>query len=362
LGVRGAATLSGATTINNTLSVDSNGEEAGGHTFNVNDSGISLTSQSNSGIEYTDHALKNSLTVGDDRAYTNKDGITTTEGYGTIVTGRMYVDGDLTVNGYLTSANPNTASGIMVNNSGVSVDGRNNAVGIFADDNKTTSDGRAELNLQKDTASLTVVNPANRESHGLTVNTEETALSDGTGSTTLMLNDTGATLRANRNPLLPDGGGSLKLQENAVSLTVVNPTTQNTHGIMVDSEKTIISGGTNSTSLTLNDNGATFRNDDTGGAARVTGIANGTHDHDAANYGQLQKAYSGVASAAALAAIPDPTPGKRYFLGLGYGTYLGEDAIAVGLKGDIGENLRFTTGLGYCRDQKTMSAGFGFGF
>jgi hypothetical protein len=143
---------------------------------------------------------------------------------------------------------------------------------------------------------------------------------------------------------------------------VVNQTTQQTHGIMVNTERTTISGGTNSTSLTLNDNGATFRNDDTGGAARVTGVANGRHDNDAANYGQLQKAYSGVASAAALAAIPDPTPGKRFFLGLGYGTYMGEDAMALGLKGDIGENLRFTTGLGYCRDQKTMSAGVGFGF
>jgi len=344
------------------MSVDSNGGAAGGQTLTVDNSGIALTSQSDSGIGYTDHSVKNSLSVGDDRTYTNKDGNTTTQSYGTIVTGRMYVDGDLTVNGYLTSANPNSASGIIVNNSGVSVDGLNNTVGLFADSNVTVVDGRGALSLQEDRVSLTVVNPADHQAHGLTVNTEETALSNGTGYTTLTLNNSGALLRADSNASSPDGRGELSLQEDSVSLTVVNPTTHEAHGIMVNTEETTISGGTHSTTLTLNDSGATFRNSTTGDAAKVTGVANGSASHDAVNYGQLRKAYSGAASAAALAAIPDPIPGKRYSVGLGYGSYMGNDAFALGLKGDIAENIRITTGLGYSGSETTMNAGLGFSF
>jgi hypothetical protein len=414
LGVTGATTLNGATTVNNTLSVYSNGSAAGGNTFTVDGNGVSLISQNNS------------LTVGGNRIYTNKDGVTTTQAYGTIVTGSMYVDGDLTVNGYLTSSNPNTASGIVVNNSGVSVDGLNNTVSIFAGGNASSSeargaltlqetaasltlvnpddhstygltlnpqettlsnstgntsltlnesgatlragntssptDGQGELTLQGNAASLTVVNPVNHQAHGVMVDTEETALSSGNGSTTLTINDSGATLRAGPNTASSDGHGELDLQQDAASLTVVNPTTQKTHGITVNTQETAISGGTHSTSLTINDTGATFRNDDTGGPVKVTGVADGTQANDAVNYSQLQKAYSGVASAAALAGIPDPPPGKNYFLGLGYGSYMGEAALAVGLKGNISDTVRFTTGLGVCRDQTTVSAGVGIGF
>jgi hypothetical protein len=150
-------------------------------------------------------------------------------------------------------------------------------------------------------------------------------------------------------------------EQSTASVTLTNGL-GNTHGVVITEAQTVLSGGTKSTSLTLDDSGATFRNDTTGGAAKVTGVANGTHPHDAVNYGQLQTAYSGIASVSALAAIPDPIQGKKCSVGLGYGSYMGEDAIALGLKGDVAENIRITTGLGFCRDRTTLSAGVGFSF
>ena len=215
-----------------------------GHTFNVNSTGIGLTSQSNSDVSYTDHSVKNSIAVGDNRTYTNKDGITTPTTYGTIVTGRMYVDGDLAVNGFITSVNPNSASGIVVNNSGITVDGLNNTVAIVASSTGSPTGSRSQVTLKEDSAALTVTNPGTGLTHGLTVGTQSTSLS----------------------------------------------------------------GGTRSTSLTLNDSGATFRNDSTRGPARVMGVDDGRSGYDAVNYHQLTKAYSGVASAAALAAVPRRSP------------------------------------------------------
>jgi hypothetical protein len=150
-------------------------------------------------------------------------------------------------------------------------------------------------------------------------------------------------------------------EQSTASVTLTNGL-GNTHGVVITEDQTVLSGGTKSTTLTLDDSGATFRNDTTGGAAKVTGVANGTQTHDAVNYGQLQKAYSGIASVSALAAIPDPIPGKKCSVGLGYGSYMGEDAIALGLKGDVAETIRITTGLGFCRDRTTLSAGVGFSF
>ena len=134
----------------------------------------------------------------------------------------------------------------------------------------------------------------------------------------------------------------------------------NTHGVVITEAQTVPAGH-QIHQLEIDDSGATFRNDTTGGAAKVTGVANGTQTHDAVNYGQLQKPIA-VLLRYRLAAIPDPIPGKKCSVGLGYGSYKGEDAIALGLKGDVAETIRITTGLGFCRDRTTLSAGVGFSF
>ena len=158
-----------------------------------------------------------------------------------------------------------------------------------------------------------------------------------------------------------DNQAGLSLNSDYASLGVQNPDSLEWHGLQVYQDATVLSGGTNSTSMTLDDNGATFRNDVTGGPARVTGVADGHNNFDAVNFRQLKTAYSGIASVAALAAIPNPVAGKKFILGVGYGNFEGENAIAAGIKANI-NNISFTAGVGTADDKWTVSAGFGVSF
>ena len=108
---------------------------------------------------------------------------------------------------------------------------------------------------------------------------------------------------------------------------VVTNSAGNTHGIVVQEDKTVVSGGTSSSSLTLADNGATFSNSATGRPIQVHGVADGTADFDATNVRQV---YSGLA--AVLAATPELRlePGKTG-AGIGLGSYGGFHAVGFGL-------------------------------
>lgn len=123
-----------------------------------------------------------------------------------------------------------------------------------------------------------------------------------------------------------------------------------------------------------------------GNERRVTNVADGVDDTDAANMGQLRaaafetsaglsdriddlsdrvdrvekKAYSGVAAAVAMAAVPEPRTNHRFSMGMGVGTYAGQNAIAVGAKANMGEHLRVSGGVGYSSGNTAVSAGVGF--
>jgi trimeric autotransporter adhesin len=73
-------------------------------------------------------------------------------------------------------------------------------------------------------------------------------------------------------------------------------------------------------------------------------------------------AYRGVASAAALAAMPDVQDGKRVSIGVGVGRFEGISAIALGVKANVGSNGRLTLGAGVSSGAKTFSAGAGFSY
>jgi len=128
----------------------------------------------------------------------------------------------------------------------------------------------------------------------------------------------------------------------------------------------MLAGGSTSTSLTLDDTGATFRNDDTLGPAKVTGIADGADDYDAVNMRQYWKLEdrvdSGVASVAAQAAITVPAPGKAVSLGLGYGNFRGQNAMVPGDRMLVGKSVSLTAGIGYCDSTATTNAGIGWSF
>jgi len=136
------------------------------------------------------------------------------------------------------------------------------------------------------------------------------------------------------------------------------------HGLTIDETSTTLTGGTASTSLTLNNTGATFQNMITGGPARVTGVADGRSDFDAVNYRQLRKAYAGVASAMAMANIPAPAPGKNFSIGAGIGRYLDQTAVSIGAKAVAGSerNVTFSLSGGYADDTVSAGAGVSWSF
>lgn len=97
--------------------------------------------------------------------------------------------------------------------------------------------------------------------------------------------------------------------------------------MVITERQTVISGGAQSTSLILNDNGATFGKLSNGDPVRVTGVTDGKSRWDAVNYGQLNR---GVAIAASMATIPQVEQNKTFSLGAGTSYYGDETGIAVG--------------------------------
>ena len=61
----------------------------------------------------------------------------------------------------------------------------------------------------------------------------------------------------------------------------------NTHGIVIEEDRVLLSGGAHSTTLTLDDNGLSLRNTQTGAPVVISGVAAGVAPTDAANVGQV---------------------------------------------------------------------------
>ena len=163
----------------------------------------------------------------------------------------------------------------------------------------------------------------------------------------------------------------LNIPDDGTSATLLVQTSGGAaRGLDINTTRTILSGGSDATTLTLDDTGATFQNADTGGPARVHGVADGIEPFDAVNLRQLtdtnSELSSGIASIAALAAIPatSTNPCKPYVVGFGYGHYNGEDAGAVGISGTLQRSgLAFRIGGGFSQNSSpAYNAGIGWGF
>lgn len=129
-----------------------------------------------------------------------------------------------------------------------------------------------------------------------------------------------------------DASGNTAAQASA-GLTLTNGI-GNTHGIQIYENKTVLSGGTHSTTMTLNDNDVTVANAQTGAPVQIKGVADGTSTYDAVNFGQLKgletKLSQGIASTTAMTNIPQVDQNKTTSIGVGLGGYNGESAIAIG--------------------------------
>lgn len=74
-----------------------------------------------------------------------------------------------------------------------------------------------------------------------------------------------------------------------------------------------------------------------------------------------ERAYGGIASVAALAAIPAPAAGKRFSVGAGLGNYSSESAVAIGIRAAITESTSVTAGVSTNTASKT-AANMGVGY
>jgi autotransporter adhesin len=116
------------------------------------------------------------------------------------------------------------------------------------------------------------------------------------------------------------------LVNGSASLQVTN-SLGNTHGLIIGQDSTTLSGGSKSTTMTLNNNGASFANSTSGAPVKVTGIADGTSSFDAVNVRQFSSAIAGVQAAAN---IPGLDTNKSVSIGVGLGSFMGQQALSFG--------------------------------
>ncbi|MFA5182653.1 MAG: YadA-like family protein [Syntrophales bacterium] len=217
------------------------------------------------------------------------NGILNGKTYQNKVNGNLFVDGNVYINGTLDYVSSNSANTTVVGSTGTSK---------LSSTNGTTA-GTAIV-MKGSAGTQTVV-----DGNGKLTNTVTTGASESTAALTLT-----------------NGDG-------------------NTHGIVVTETQTTMSGGRNSTSLTLHDDGATFANATNGDPVRVHGIDDGTAPNDAVNVRQLG---SGLAMVAGLAALPQVDPGKKFAIGLGTGGYMSQVSLAGGVSARIRDNIVIKAG------------------
>ena len=348
---------------NNLLSVGSAGTvitSAGGGSLRVDGTGTTVTGAANlTGGANSGTIHINDATSGADNVSGIK--VLTTNA---IQTFTASLNGELDVAG-VANLNGGANSGSIHINDATS--GANNVSGINSLSAATVNTSNIATN-NISTGTLSTTGDAsvggNLDVNGnlrVTGQTGGSILGAGTASSSLIImnkGETGSHASISGTGAITMTSGGATADQAVTSLTLTNGL-GNTHGLVVTEKETTLSGGTHSTNLALNDAGAAFQSS-AGGPVKVTGVADGSGDYDAVNYRQLKKAYSGVASVAALAAIPAPAPGKRFTLGLGVGNYMSQSAMAIGFKASITDNISFAAGAGLSNEQVTSNAGIGF--
>jgi autotransporter adhesin len=131
----------------------------------------------------------------------------------------------------------------------------------------------------------------------------------------------------------PNAAVNRRQLDNAVSQlgSITGITSSGGNTVVTGSNSGQLNGGGNS--VTVNSSGVNLAG--SGGAAlQLTGVADGTAPTSAVNRRQLDNLETemsgGIASAMAMAQMPDPVPGSNYSVGLGAGFYNGESAFALG--------------------------------
>lgn len=220
-------------------------------------------------------------------------------------------------------------------------------------------------------AATTVTSVAGNASQALANGTARTLVSNGVsdliaGQTTnaemLLRNAAGTTVDANGKILQSGATGYVAPTGATAALTLTNGY-GNTHGLVVTESQTTLSGGTQSSSMSLTDRAATFSNAQTGAPITVTGVANGRADFDAVNVRQFAGA---IAAVSAQANIPALAEGQDRSVGVGVANFMGKSALAVGLTVRGNSNAMFkaslSSGLNQGSGQAVLGVGASWGF
>jgi len=350
LATSGLATLSSANV--------TNGATVGG-TLNAN-GGTSTTTLSTSGVANLNSAnVTNGATIG---GTLNANGGTSTTTLGTSGLATLdsaQVTNDASVGGNLGVTGTTTLDGATDVNEDLQVDSNGAAAGgstLTVDDTRVSlAHGARSLRVESTgttiegdlTVNGNIVSDNPLAISGITVG-ENGMEVDGPSNTVSVVADSDASE--------PNGRGQIRLAEDEARVLVTNAQ-GNTHGLVVGTEATTLSGGTETAVLTLDDDGATFADDVTGAPVPVTGVADGRSAFDAVNVRQLEgldermvertkRAYAGVAAVAALSSIPAPAGDDRFAVGVGGGYYSGQSAVAVGARARIWRGLQVNVGVG----------------
>ena len=173
----------------------------------------------------------------------------------------------------------------------------------------------------------------------------------------------GSVQVANTNGINVDENGKLSLSGATVPTAGVVLTNGygNTHGFVVTEQQVTLSGGINSTSLTLNDAGATLSNASTGRPVQLHGIADGTTPFDAVNFRQLREVKRGLAATTAMTNIPPIDANKRFSVGVGIGGYDEETALAVGSSVRFNKDFVIRASLGHAFRGESSSSNTSWG-
>jgi len=274
---------------------------------------------------------------------------------GTAITGTTTVTGATAISGG--TADINVSSN---NNTNINTGTSTGTVTIGNASSTTSILGTANIN------STGVANTNIGNATGTTAVSGTTTITSANTFSSATFNNTGTSIIADDDATSGNGRGNFSVNQNSAALTVTN-SAGNTHGLQVGTTNTVLSGGTASTTFTLDDEGATFANTTTGGPARVMGVADGHSAFDAVNVRQLNAVKrdiddleGGVASTAAMANIPNVDNGKKFALGMGYGNFKNNSALAVGGSARIAERAVVKASVGMSNSDATFGVGAGF--
>jgi hypothetical protein len=225
-------------------------------------------------------------------------------------------------------------------------------------------------------AATTVTATAGNARQALANGSANTTVTEGTSALTARVGTanvttTGQVLLSNTAGTTVDANGKIL---NFGATAYVNPSAPtaavtltngygNTHGLVVTESQTTLSGGTQSSSMTLTDRAATFSNAQTGAPITVTGVADGSADFDAVNVRQFAGA---IAAVAAQANIPSLAAGQDRTFGIGVGNFMGKSALAMGMNirgsGNAVYKVTLSSGLMDGGKKAVVAAGAAWGF